>query len=92
MVVEPGYPRILLLASIIFLTWAGKYPLASDLLLRGLGINSWQIVSGKIDMEILKWMVLDALGCMNNADFEQKDNKIKINLWLTAPKGATPVN
>ena len=52
---------------------------------------------------IWKRMVLGALGCMNNADFEIKEKvndnvvlevfiPIKSNLWLTAPKGATPVN
>ena len=50
------------------------------LAIQGLEIKSWQIYIyffGKIDrsrknMEIYKrkWMVLGALGCMNNADFE----------------------
>ena len=47
-------------------------------LLRGLGIKSCRLFFGKIgrsrkDMEIYKWkwMVLGALGCMNNANFEK---------------------
>ena len=32
-------------------------------------------------MEIYKWkwMVLGALGCMNNADFEKKEKQIAVN-------------